>query len=136
MGPVQSFAALPKMEGATAKTVVENSVLLAKAHRWPEGRVRRAREFLVEAQRIVDEDRTSRLQDRVERRAQIACGYARLGRFHEARDLSDGANVECRLQVAIQMLINEVERMILQGFDTRADLAKGLGRCWTAFDQD
>ncbi len=74
-----------KIDDITASTVVENSVLLAKAHRWPAKRLHLAEAILRDAERFVRSDPRSLLQERVERCAQIACGYARLGRFHKAR---------------------------------------------------
>ena len=125
--------AMAAMEDRDDAMIVDGYVQLAKAHRWPAARTPQAHRLLAEARRFVEKELL--LQNRVDHRALIASGYARLGDFQEARELATGARDECRLNLAIQMLINEYERVVVQGRETPAVTARILGRCWKLFDQ-
>jgi hypothetical protein len=121
---------LPSKADAPARTVIDLAVLVAKANRWPESREPRALRLLALARRLAEERLP--LYQRVEARALIAGGYARLGRFRDARVLSEGAGLECRLGVALQSLANEYER---RAGGERARLLDHLSRGWEVFDE-
>jgi hypothetical protein len=107
---------------------------LAEANRWPAERIPQALELLAAALRFVEDNPS--LQGRVKGRTRIASGYARLGHFHLARELSEGSPDEWKLDVATEMLLNEYERLVAKRFTDQTTVAETLGRCWAVFDSD
>ena len=66
--------------------------------------------------------------------ARVGAGFARLGYFHRARELSASADPAMRLLVAKEMLANELERQRLGPSPTEAD-ARAYGELRRATDE-
>jgi hypothetical protein len=87
--------------------LIRDYVSLSLACRWPVSRVRQCEELLGKAETLANAE--PNLRQRLVARSFVAAGYARIGRFHIARELCEGAADYSTFIVASQILARTYE---------------------------